>query len=81
MRMHGYLGSYVPHFVSAALRACFTQAKQAKQAAKDAAGSVSGKAKETGAWAHDKTRDVVDSVASGTALQVLVACQRLSNAT
>ena len=56
---------------------CPTQAKEAKQAAKDAAGTVSGKAKETGAWAHDKTRDVVDSVASGHALQVIFARRRL----
>ena len=46
------------------------QASEAKRAAKDAAGAVSHKAKETGSWASDKTRDVVDSVSSGTALQV-----------
>ena len=34
---------------------------------------MGNKAKETGSWASDKTRDVVDSVASGTALQVATA--------
>ena len=34
------------------------------------------KAKETGSWANDKTRDVMDSVSSGHALQVSMAAWR-----
>ena len=54
------------------------QAKEAKRAAQDAAGAVGNKAKETSSWASDKTRDVVDSVASGTALQVSICITRCS---